>query len=489
MGADLLNIGKSGLFAAKKSMSTTSHNISNANTEGFSKQVVRTKTATTINEGNYVLGGGVDIQGIRRDHDELVEKRLNTTISQHKFNEERTIQLSQVEEIFNEINSEGMNKVLNRFFNGFRELSTRPEDETLRNLVRENARIVVEDFHRIQLNIDQIRASENNKVKLIVDDINNLTRTISRLNKAIAVDEVSGSMANDLRDQRDNAVRTLSEYIPTTTYMDEMNRYVVHVDGLGTLISGDIAQELQTGNFIPPGQAQDSKPRLDIFFKSRPQDPITSRIRTGSLGALLKTRNEELQTVEDKLDELAYGLAQATNAVHRRGYAHKPVPIDATTGLPMPGLASEQVTGIDFFKTPKAVKRAAEYLSISDAILEDVRNIATGLEPNKPGDNRVAIAISRLQHEKILGAGNTTLEEHYLETVGNVGMHVAKSKIDEEQSAGILATTKAIRERISGVSLDEETANMVKYQHAYEAAAKVIKASDEMFKAVLGIMS
>jgi len=118
-----------------------------------------------------------------------------------------------------------------------------------------------------------------------------------------------------------------------------------------------------------------------------------------------------------------------------------------------------------------------------------VNNIAAGIEPNSPGDNRVAIAISRLQHEKILGEGTTTLEEHYLKTVGNVGMQVAKSKIDTEQSGGILAQARSIKERISGVSLDEETANMVKYQNAYEASAKVIKASDEMFKAVLGLMS
>ena len=122
-------------------MSTTSHNIANANTEGFSRQQVRTETSTPISEGNYVLGNGVDIQSVRRSHDELVEKKLNTSNSQHKFNEERTLQLSHVEEIFNEINSEGMNKILNRFFNSFRELATQPENETIRNVVKENAKI------------------------------------------------------------------------------------------------------------------------------------------------------------------------------------------------------------------------------------------------------------------------------------------------------------------------------------------------------------
>lgn len=488
MTADLLSIGKSGLFTAKKSMATTSHNIANANTEGFSRQEVRTKNGITINEGPYVMGTGVDIQTIKRNHDELVEKKLNNSLSQHKFNEERTVQLGHIEEIFNEVNSEGMNKVLNRFFNSFRELANRPEDETVRGLVRENAKIVVGDFHRIQKDIDQTRAGINKKITLIVDDINHLTKNISKLNREIAQNEVGGGEANDLRDQRDNALRQLAEYFPVQAYYDEQNRFVVNAEGLGTLVSGDVEQELIVGNRLSENASSDQKPNLEIFFKTRPADPVSSRFKNGELGALLKTRNEDLNAVEEQLDELAYGLAKATNAVHNRGFANKPVPVDPRTGLAMPGLADGPVTGIDFFQVPITQKRAAEYLKLSDAIEADVNNIATGLEPNSPGDNRVAIAISRLQHEKVLGTGTTTFEEHYLKTVGNVGMQTAKAKIDTEQSGGILAQAKSIKERISGVSLDEESANMVKYQNAYEASAKVIKASDEMFKAVLGLL-
>src|SRR5690606_37880187 len=100
----------------------TSHNIANANTEGFSRQEVRTKTGITINEGDYNVGTGVDIQSIKRNHNDLVEKKLNSAITSHEYNNERVTQMGHIEEIFNEINSEGMNKILNRFFNSFREL-------------------------------------------------------------------------------------------------------------------------------------------------------------------------------------------------------------------------------------------------------------------------------------------------------------------------------------------------------------------------------
>ena len=487
MGADLLNIGKSGLFTAKQSMSTTSHNIANANTEGYSRQEVRAETGIALPEGDYVLGTGAEVQSIKRSHDELVEKKLNASITNHKFNSERTLQLGHVEEIFNEINSEGMNKVLNRFFNSFRELSNQPENETVRTVVKENAKIVVGDFHRIQKSLDDVRASINKKISLSVDEINGLTKNIAKLNKEINIQEVSGGMANDLRDQRDRAVRSLTEYFPISTYSDSEGQFVVSIEGVGSIVAGGLAQELSVGSMVKAGGNSADKGDVQIFFASRPGVSMSENIKGGTLGAQLKTRNEEIVGLEKQVDELAHGLVLATNAIHRRGFANHPVPTDAQ-GNPIPNAAGRQVTGINFFKEPLDLKRAAEYIQLSDEVESDVNNIATALEPNKPGDNRIALAISKLQHEKVLGAGTTTFEEQYLKSVGNIGLQTGKSKIDEEQSHGILAQAKSFKERLAGVSLDEEAANMVRYQNAYEASAKVIRASEEMFKAVLNLL-
>ncbi len=487
MSTDLLNIGKSGLFTAKQSMSTTSHNIANANTEGFTRQEVKTENAPAKYESSFVVGTGVEIQSIKRSHDEMVEKKLNKSIASHKFNEERTNQLGHVEEIFNEVNSEGMNKILNRFFNSFRELSNQPENETIRNVVKENAKIVVNDFHRIRQNLDDIRTGISSKVSKSVDHINLLSKTVAKLNKEINVEEVAGAMANDLRDQRDIAIRTLTEYFPLTTYTDEKGQYNVSVEGVGSLVSGGNYQELQAGTKAKNGDANKERGESEIFFASRPTHAITDKIKGGTLGAQLKTRSEELVTLERQVDELAHGLVLSTNAIHRRGFANHPVPLDAQ-GNPVPNAAPQKVTGINFFKEPLDLNRASEYIKLSDEVESDVNNIATALEANKPGDNRVALAISKLQHEKVLGAGTTTFEEQYLKSVSSIGLQAGKSKIDQEQSQGILAQAKSFKERISGVSLDEEAANMIKYQNAYEASAKVIRASDEMFKAVIGLL-
>ena len=468
-------------------MSTTSHNIANANTEGFSRQEVRQETSFTLPEGDYVLGTGTQIQSIKRQHDELVEKKLNNSLTSNNFDKERALQLGHVEEIFNEINSEGMNKVLNRFFNSMRELSNQPENETIRNVVKENAKIVVGDFHRIQANLDDVRAGINKKITLAVDNINGLTKTIARLNKEINIEEVTDSTANDLRDQRDRAIRDLADYFPIHTHVDDEGQYVVNVEGLGSLVSGGLNQELKVGSTVKSGNDSADKGDVEVYFASRQSINISDSLKGGELGALLKTRNEEIIQLEKQVDELAHGLVLATNAIHRKGFANHPVPVDAH-GNPVPNAAGRQVTGINFFKEPLDLKRAAEYIDLSDEIKEDVNNIATALSPNTPGDNRIALAISKLQHEKVLGGGTTTFEEQYLKSVGHIGLQAGKAKINEEQSAGILAQAKSVKERLAGVSLDEEAANMIRYQNAYEASAKVMKASDEMFKAVLNLL-
>jgi flagellar hook-associated protein 1 len=487
LGSDLLSIGKSGLFTAKQSMSTTSHNIANANTDGFSRQEVRAETGITIGQGDVVLGTGAEVQSIRRQHDELVEKKLNNSLTNHKYNDERMIQLGTIEEIFNEIDSEGMNKVLNRFFNSMRELSNQPENETVRNVVRENAKIVIGDFHRIQGHLDHSRASIHKRLSMTVDEVNVLTKAVAKLNKDINIAEVTGAMANDLRDQRDKAIRTLADSFPISTHTDEKGQYHVSIEGVGSIVSGGLSQDLAVGSAVRKDGTSVDKGNLEIYFANRPASPISGSIKGGVVGALLRTRNEELDGLEEQLDELAHGLVLATNAIHRRGFANHPVPVDGQ-GNPVPNAAQRKVTGINFFKEPLDMKRAAEYIELSDEIKEDVNNIATALEANKPGDNRVALAISKLQHEKVLGGGTTTFEEQYLKSVGNIGLQMGKSKIDSEQSLGILAQAKSFKERLAGVSLDEEAANMVRYQNAYEASAKVIKASDEMFKTVLGML-
>lgn len=488
MGADLFSIGRSSLNTSKKALSTTSHNIANANTEGFSRQRVVSATNNPVGTGKHVFGTGVHIKSVKRVHDNLIEKKVHNSITADQFNKERSFQLGRVEEIFNEINSDGMNKIMNRFFNSFRELSTQPENEVVRALVRDNANIVVKDFNRISESITNVKDDIDTKIAASVADLNNSAEIIASLNKEIVNLENQGGETGDLRDQRDAQVRLIAESFKVNTYEDKRGQYVVNIIGVGSLVAGGIVNTLQSGTHIGdgPGSYPDEG-KMDIFFENKRTHSITRNLKQGKLGAMIKTRNEEVTNMRASLDSVSHGLIHTTNAIHRRGFTNREIPL-SKSGVPLERMDGKPITGVNFFKEPMDKVRSAEYISLSDEILGDLNNISTGLEPNSPGDNRIAIAISKLQHEKVLGEGTTTFEEAYLTSVGKIGLATAKAKINTEQSSGILAQAKSIKERLSGVSLDEETANMIRYQHSYDASARMIKAADEMFDTVLQMM-
>lgn len=485
MAVDLFGIGSTALRTSKRSLETTSHNIANANTEGFTRQRVHQETNIPVESGGNVLGNGVNVKQVKRVHDTLIEKNLNRSMSNHSYNEERTYQLERVEQVFNEINSEGLNKVLNKFFNSFRELSNQPENEVVRSVVRDNANLVAADFRRIQDQIGNARKAIDSKIEQTVEDINMFGENITKINKEIVRVESAGGEANDLRDQRDQLVRNISEFFTTDTYEDRRGQFVVNVQGVGTLVTGEVTNKLKTIKSSGP-EGADGVGKIEITLDGRAGKPVSQKFLKGSIQAMFETRDSEIESLNNQIDEIAHGLMLSTNAIHKRGYVNKEVPTDENGNVLYKSKAG--FTGINFFKEPKGKKNAASSIELSDEVKTDLNNIATGLSPNSPGDNRVSIAISKLQHEKIFGDKQNTFEEYYHQSVGIIGNRSAKAQLDFEQTSGVLAQAKSIKERLSGVSLDEETANMVKYQHTYDASARMIKTADEMFDSVLSMM-
>lgn len=484
--SDLLSIGKSGLFAAKKSLQTTGHNIANANTEGYSRQRVDLSTATPIVKEGLIQGSGVWVRGINRVHDQYLEKRLDSSISNNNFHNERYQQLSQVEEIFNEVNGVGMNQILSKFYNSFRELANQPEDQTIRSVVRDSADLVAKDFKRVIGTLNNLSKNIDLQIDQFSVDINGLTSSISKTNKQIAYLEATGAETGDLRDQRDQLIRNLAEYFSINTYLDDHGNYVVNAKGVGTLVAGGANQEIKVSGTNEKNSSNGMENSLEIFFANRPGEKITGKFQDGKLASVLKVRNEDIVDLKNKMDRLAFEFSSSVNAIHRRGFVNRKIEMDKS-GRDLASSDDRKITNIDFFKQPLEVKNAAINLDLSEEIHKDLNNIATALEPNGPGDNRVALGISKLQHEKILNDNTTTLEEFYLQVVGGIGLSVGKAQFDSEQSEGILSQVKAIKERLAGVSIDEETANMVRFQHVYDASAKVLKTADEMFETVLNI--
>jgi flagellar hook-associated protein 1 FlgK len=485
--ADLLSIGITGLHASKKGLETTGHNLSNANTEGYSRQKIDQTTNPPVLKGGLVHGTGTRIASISRYHDSYLEKRLNSNVSDHHFFDERQIQMNQLENIFNEVDSEGLNQLINKFFNSFRELANQPENETIRSVVRDNARLVVKDFKRIYKTLNNISRNIDQKIINNVKDINHYLHDIAQLNKRISILESSGDQTGDLRDQRDLAVKNLSKFFHVNTYVDDNGQYVVSANRVGTLVAGMQVQELKSGSLSKEDSKNNMYGSSEIYFNQKAlETKLSHRFFRGKIASLIEARDKDIVNLKESIDNIAFNLITLTNKIHQRGHINAKLETDENGNIVE---TNRKIKGVNFFKNIEQKSEAALKIDLSDDVKNDLSNIVSALEPNSPGDNRVAIAISKIQHEKMLDNGTTTIEEKYLQTIGEIGIETGKARLDYEQSRGILAQTQSLREKISGVSIDEEASNLVRYQQAYEASAKVMKTADEMFKTVLNIIN
>ncbi|MCY4644805.1 MAG: flagellar hook-associated protein FlgK [Bacteriovoracales bacterium] len=481
---NILNIGQSGLFSSQKKLTTTAHNMANVNTEGFSRQRASQQATDPYNYGKIILGSGTKVARVERLHDKYLEKNLGNSITDHQFYKERDFQLEQIEEIFNEIKSPGFNNLLSKFFNSFRELSMRPDDKAIRSVVRENAKQLINNLKNVKIALNRLQFNMDERILNAVYDINLLTHQIGKLNVKIANFESEGGETGDLRDQRDSKIRELSKFLNIRVYEDNHERYSINADGIGSLVAGGHVQELvaqkssDSDAHIPGG--------VEIYLQKNTTLSLSNKLSKGSLRAIFDSRNNELKFMQNHVDELTYGLARSVNSIHRMGFANKEfsnVDNEIQRGI----ASSEKVTGIDFFNLPPQQYRASETIDLSDEVKEDLKNIVSAWEPNSPGDNRIAIAIANLQNEKMFDENTSNIQDFYLKAIGRIGVKAKAARVNNEHSFGILSQNKALKERVSGVSLDEETANMIRFQHAFDASARVMSVADEMFKTVLGI--
>jgi flagellar hook-associated protein 1 FlgK len=456
------------MMAAKAAIATTGHNITNANTEGFSRQRVMTETAN-MNQAagsKALVGSGTQIDRIERINDEYLEKQVRNAGRDLNHMEEKDTSLRQVEDIFNEMNCEGLNRLISRFFNEFRKLSNEPSNEAVRQSVRESSQAMVNDFKRLRREVEDVRKHIDSRIEGYSREVNALADEVRELNQRILAAEAGGAPANDLSDKRDQALKKLASYMEISSYRDGQGSVTVDIKGIGPLVVGQQAEHFSV--FRTPADDQ-GKPEnaLDIHSSSSASSVVTHRLQGGKLGALLDVRDKSISTVLEKLDDLAFSLSQSVNEIHQQGYSRH-------------GLQK-----INFFKPMGGKESAAELIDLSDEVRANVSNIAAAAIPDAPGDNRVAIAISGLQSQLFMNNGKATFDDWYNSIVSDVGIVTHRNRSSMNQQRDIVTQLGKMRDQISGVSIDEDTANLMQYQHVFDASAKVISVADEMLKTVL----
>lgn len=469
---NVFNIGRSSMQASKAAIGTAGHNIANANTEGYSRQRVQTAAETPRNSIGTKgwVGDGVRVNRVERFNDEYLEKQIRNSQKDLSHAEEKEMVLKQTEDIFNEMNGEGLNRVMAKFFNEFRKLANEPESEAIRHSVRESSQAMINDFKRLRSATDEVRRHIDSRIEGYSREINMLAQDIKDLNMRINLMEQRGGDPNDLLDKRDAAVKQLGSYMDIAVHKDKVGAYTVDIKGVGPLVVGPEAEKFSV--FRTPADDQGKvENALDVKASSNAKGVVTHQLKGGKLGALLESRDQMLSTVMNRLDELAYGVAKSVNEIHRQGFNRY------------------GMQGVEFFQEPVEKFRAAEMLSLSDAIQSNVNNIAAAAQPDAPADNRIAIALSGIQGIRFMNEGKSTVDDYFNSMVSDVGVLSSRNRSNLNQQKDIVTQMNKMREQISGVSLDEETANLLQFQHTFDASAHIIRVADEMLKTVLSLRS
>lgn len=461
----MMDIGKRSMMNSQTALQTVSHNIANKTTEGYSRQRVDQVTAPPVIEGRLQLGMGARAAQINRVSNPFLDRQVANAAGKMGFMDAQAESLGRVEQVFNEQQNKTLNTYISDFFNSFRELSNNPESTTVRTIVKESGEALAKDFTRVDSSLSQIQKDIDFQVVNKVEEINKMTSEIAALNKQIADVEVQGIPANDQRDRRDLLVKKMTEQLDIKVADGDNGMINVSTAGNALLVTGFDHISLKTFT--------NGKDRTEVYARisdSHPDIPITNRIKGGALGGLLAVRDGTIVELRDKMDGLAYTIADEVNRAHSLGYDRM------------------NRKGLEFFDNMNgSVEGASQRLRVNNAIATDVNRVASAAQPNAPGDNTVASVISRIQYKEIMDDRNSTIDDYYNSQVGRIGVIANQANRTRESQDNILKQLENLRESVSGVSLDEEAAKMIEFQKAFEASARIIRTADEMFDTVLNL--
>jgi flagellar hook-associated protein 1 FlgK len=453
-----LNIAIGSLLSEEGAIETTSNNIANVNTPGYSRQRANLSETSPIEIGNLTLGTGVQLQDVTSLRDSILDLRVNQETQQQGKLNAFLNGGQQIQALFNETTGTGLQGPLSAFFNSFQQLSVNPGDPTARQSVITTAQNLAHSLNQTSNNLTTLQQNTDLAVKQSVSQINSLTTQIAQVNLQVAGAVGSGANAGAFIDQRQQLINQLSNYVDVST-VDAGGGSITLTTSAGTpLVVGGQSFALST----LPNAATGS---LDIYSSGK---NISSQITAGQLAGQLQIRDQEIPNIRNSLDTLAYNLSNAVNTQQQAGYD-----LNGAAGGPLFTPLAQQ-TG------------AAASLSVA---ISDPNKIAAsgGPAPGNPGDNTNANALLALQNQQSVN-GQTPLA-YYGGIVFQVGNDVSSAQTQQQSGSLVLQQIQNLQGGVSGVDVNEEAANLVRYQNAYQASAQVTSVINTLMQTTINMVS
>lgn len=517
-----LETSRKGLFTQQSALYTTGHNISNANTLGFSRQRVNMQATpgfptAGLNTPTYPghLGTGVEAGSIQRIRDEFVDRQYRQETNKLGYWESRSNAISQMEDIMDEPSQYGLNAALEQLWKGLQDVSGTPENAASRKVAIERANHLAESFNYMDTQLKTIQGNLGNEINVSTNRINSLLKQIAAINKQVQEVEPNGHVPNDLYDARDVLIDELNSYIPVSVERVPTGGLASSVaEGSVTIIfkpyDGATPIKLVNGRDAASvsvnGNAQiDGNDLTNVFNNIQVTGSGTTDTGTITYNQLEPGKGKLLSLINSygyqdgagnvkgyypetmaSLDKLASEFAKVFNAMHEQGFDFNGDP------------------GIkDFFIPIDNTKpMSAGNIKVNDVLLKDSSKLAASSGANEEGNGKWALELSNIQSlvqngspVTILGKTITTsnldgatFNSFYQGIIGKLG-------VDGEEAARLNATSETLlvtignnRSSISSVSLDEEMTNMITFQQAYNANARMITVIDETLDKIINGM-
>jgi len=453
----ILNIAKGALSAQQTAIDVTGHNIANVNTDGYSRQRATLVTNEPASSSSGQMGTGVKVGEIKRIHDRFLGHQITAENQNLGRWEAQKGGLQQLEMVLDDSAGYGLSEPMGAFWDAWQDLSNNASGATERLVLSAKGQALATTFNTLYSDLKGLQADVDANIEGIVIEINRITDQIADLNKQIAQIEDKAQNANDLRDKRDLLLNELAYMVDVTSSEASDGSVTVALSSGRPLVQNDRSWNLSTEDNASGFE--------DIMWHDGGgnAEDISNTISGGNLKGWIELRDVLIPGYLTSLDALANKIAEAVNSLHVEGFG-----LDGSTGN-------------QFFNGTSASDMAVNPNVVADVNLIAAAGSASGL----PGDNTMAIAIANVQNEFTMAGDTTTFDGFYNAMISDLGTVVqeAVSRFDDETA--MVDQLRSYRESVSGVSLDEEMVNLIQFQYAYEAAARLIATVDELMQTII----
>lgn len=561
MSIGILNTALSGLAAFQRSLETTSNNISNANTDGYSRQRVELATTPELYTGQGYLGTGVTVANITRSYDQFISGQVRSSTSAFKDVDTYHTMAAQIDNMIADPNT-GLSSAMKSFFNAVNGVANDPTSLPARQVMLSEADAVAKQFNSISARFDALRSQVNDSLNTSVNDLNGYAQSLADLNVKIVADigRSSGKqMPNELLDQRDALLNKIAQKTDVSVVSQADGSINVYLGQGQPLVQGSAASTL-----VLKDSTTDPSHKLITL---NGQD-ISSRLSGGEISGNLRFRDQMLDPAQSQLGLLATSVATDVNNIHQSGTdlynatglalfdlgtpavqvlatAKDPlltvsasllapttpsVPVSTTqnavkalessyrldvtgagpiysltnltsnattTGLTPATLATTAAADGFSISFPSGALNVGDSFQISphfnaassiklNAAITDPKLIAAAGAANQPGDNSNALALANLEAQTTMNGGNSSFTQAYGLLVADVGSKTHAASIGSAAQNTLLQQATSSQQSLAGVNLDEEAANLIKFQNSYQAAAQTVSVARSLFDTLLG---